>query len=231
GLLDTKQALSDAGIGYFDKDDTYIFEKDGIRIAFVGLDGVTWSDYQADGDAVVRKIKSLKADDSISAVIATLHAGDEYGSFHSQAQAKKAYRLINAGADLIIGAHPHVVQGMELYNGRLILYSIGNFVFGGNARVRAMETMIPRIMLKFSDDKELLGIQLRLYPANVSGDTSGGNYDNNYQPVLVEGRQAKDIFYMVSRDSTKKSAPVLDTETDQYRDYQWIDITPQKSGD
>ncbi len=228
GLQDTKQALSDAGIGYFDKSDVYIYDKDGIRIAFIGLDGVTWSDYQADGGAVVEKIRELKDDDNISMVIATLHTGDEYGSFHSQAQTKKAYRLIDAGADLVIGAHPHVVQGMEVYNGRLILYSIGNFVFGGNSKVRAMETIIPRITLKFSDDKELLGMQLRIYPAHISGDNSGVYNDNNYQPVLVEGRQAKDIFYMVSRDSTKKPAPALDTETDQFRDYEWIELISQE---
>ncbi len=228
GLADTKQALGDAGIGYFDRDDVYIYEKDGVRIAFVGLDGVSWDDYKAHGGAVVETIRSLKADETIHMVIATLHAGDEYGGFHSEAQAKKAYRLIDAGADLIIGTHPHVVQGMEVYKERLILYSLGNFVFGGNAKVRALETIIPRISLRFSDDKELLGMQLRIYPAHVAGDNAESVYDNNYQPVLVEGAQAKDVYYLLDRDSKPKTAPALDAETDQYRDYAWISITPQE---
>jgi poly-gamma-glutamate capsule biosynthesis protein CapA/YwtB (metallophosphatase superfamily) len=228
GLKDTKQALTDAGISYFDMTDTYVYEKYGIRIAFLGLNGVQWADYSANGGGFVEKIQVLKADESIDAVVVALHYGEEYSDFHSEGQTKMAYRMIDAGADLVVGTHPHVLEGMEVYHDRLILYSIGNFVFGGNSKVRSMQTIIPRVTFSFSDDKVLLGTQLRIYPAHISGDNSGVDNDNNYQPVLVQGRQAQIVYYSVDRDSRKKPAPVLDTETDQYRDYQWINVTPQE---
>ena len=228
GLQDTKQALADAGISYFDMADTYVYEKDGIRIAFLGLNGVRWAHYSANGPGFVEKIQALKADESIDAIVVALHYGEEYNNFHSEGQTKMAYRMIDAGADLVVGTHPHVLQGMEVYNDRLILYSIGNFVFGGNSNIRYIQTIIPRITFKFSDDNEYLGAQLRIYPAHISGDSSGGDNDNNYQPVLVEGRQAQIVYDKIDKDSLKKPAPVLDTETDQFRDYQWIDVTVQE---
>lgn len=228
GLRDTKQALADAGISYFDMAEPYVYEKDGVRIAFLGLNGVRWGDYSANGPGFVEKIKALKADENIDAIVVALHYGEEYNSFHSEGQTKMAYRMIDAGADMIIGTHPHVLQGMEVYNERLILYSIGNFVFGGNSNIRSIQTIIPRVTFRFSDDHEFLGAQLRVYPAHISGDASGRDNDNNYQPVLVQGRQAQIVYDKVDKDSLKKPAPVLDTETDQFRDYQWIDVTARE---
>ena len=138
-----------------------------------------------------------------------------------------AHRMIDAGADLIIGHHPHVIQGMEIYENRLILYSLGNFVFGGNSNIRAMETIIPRITLSFADDGAFQGVQLRIYPANISGDDSGGDNDNNYQPLTVEGGKARAVYALLDRDSRKQPAPKLDRETDTYRDYQWIFVNSQ----
>lgn len=226
GLADTKQALQDTGIAYNDQEDTYFFEKDGVRIAFLSLNGVVWATYKSTAPAFVEKIQRLKEDDTVDAIVVSLHFGVEYSAFHSDGQTNMAHRMIDAGADLIIGTHPHVVQGMEIYNNRLILYSLGNFVFGGNSNVRSLQTIIPRITFSFSDDGNLLGTKLRIYPAHISSDIPGTDNDNNYQPILAEGKQAQVVYSMVDKDSRKSPAPELDLETETYREYQWIDITP-----
>ena len=68
---------------------------------------------------------------------------------------------IDSGADVVVCSHPHVLQGMQVYNQRNILYSIGNFVFGGNATVRSLETVAARFTLTFGDDNQYLGQQMR----------------------------------------------------------------------
>ncbi len=225
GLQDTKQALTDAGIPYFDMSDTFYYEKDGVRIAFLGLQRAY---YYTLGEEFIQKVQALHDDPDVDMVIVTLHFGEEYSAAHNRGQEVMAYRMIDAGADLIIGTHPHVVQGMEIYKDRLILYSLGNFVFGGNSNIRSIQTIIPRITLKFSDDDELLGVKLRIYPAHISGDDSGQDNDNNYQPVLVQGEQAQAVYAMLDTDSILMPAPAMETETEQYRDYQWIDVTPRQ---
>lgn len=224
GLKDTKQALRDAGIAYHDQEDTYFFEKDGVRIAFLSLNGVVWATYKENAPAFVEKIKRLDEDDTVDAIVVSLHFGVEYSAFHSDGQTNMARRMIDAGADLIIGTHPHVIQGMEVYKERLILYSLGNFVFGGNSNVRSLQTIVPRVTFAFSADGNLTGTKLRVYPAHISSAVPGTDNDNNYQPVLVEGRQAQIVYAMVDKDSHTAPAPVLEAETEAYREYGWIEI-------
>ena len=70
-----------------------------------------------------------QAESSSDAVIVYIHWGDEYELIHNNAQERLAHELIDAGVDLIVGHHPHVVQDIELYKGRLVFYSLGNLVF------------------------------------------------------------------------------------------------------
>jgi poly-gamma-glutamate capsule biosynthesis protein CapA/YwtB (metallophosphatase superfamily) len=61
-----------------------------------------------------------------------MHAGIEYSSTYSKSQQRIAHASINAGADLVIGTHPHVVQPLEIYKNKAIFYSLGNFMFDQN---------------------------------------------------------------------------------------------------
>jgi len=221
GLNDTIQALDDAGVAWSGMEDAYIYEKDGIRVAFIGLLRANYFNYR---EAFFEYIARLK-EAGVNAVVVSLHFGEEYSAYHNDGQASMAYYMIEAGADLVIGTHPHVIQGMEVYNDRLIFYSLGNFVFGGNASIRSLQTILPRVTLQFSDDGELEGMQLRIYPAHISGDDSGQKHDNNYQPVLAQGEQADAVYALLDQDSTTMPAPVLETQTDTYREYEWIYLT------
>ncbi len=77
-------------------------------------------------------VSKLAADDTCDTVIAYIHWGIERDEFPQDYQRTLARQLIDAGADIVIGAHPHVLQGIEYYKGRPIFYSLGNFIFGSS---------------------------------------------------------------------------------------------------
>jgi poly-gamma-glutamate synthesis protein (capsule biosynthesis protein) len=120
-----------------------IIERNGLRIALLGYDefkprsfeagrdspGVAWSlDEEAQ---VVADIKSARSAHGADLVIPFMHWGSEDDTEPNERQGILARTMIDAGADVVVGAHPHIVQGTEYYNGRLIVYSLGNFVFDG----------------------------------------------------------------------------------------------------
>lgn len=84
---------------------------------------------QATVDALVEEIQTLKKEKPDCYIVAMLHWGVEYQQLPTPFQRREAHRLINAGTDLIIGHHPHVIQEEEFYKGKAIFYSLGNFVF------------------------------------------------------------------------------------------------------
>ncbi|HNW86754.1 MAG TPA: CapA family protein [Candidatus Limiplasma sp.] len=218
GRASTLEALAKEGIGTFGADFSYVYEKDGVKIAFCGF---TRTAYFAQKDSYTQFIKSLK-DAGANAVVCFLHFGQEYSGHHSNDQARMARTMVDAGADLIIGSHPHVAHGMEIYEGVNILYSVGNFVFGGNALVRANECIVPRITMTFDDQGHYLGQQMRIYPANISGDSK----KNDYQPRLVEGDAAEEVYALFDRDSVGQPEPVL--QTNEYRDYAFVSAVPRE---
>jgi len=100
------------------------------------------------------------------------------------------------------------VQGMDVRKNRTILYSLGNFCFGGNKNVRAMESLVVSAVLSFSADGTYLGQQIDLIPAHISGTEP----KSNYQPLLVSGGDAKRVLRRVQADSPMTIAP-YDEET------------------
>ena len=215
GRQTTLEALNAAGIASFGNGSYYLYEKDGIKIAFCGFWGVGFNK-RADMAAQVRALKAAGA----NAVICALHFGEEYATYHSNVQAKVAHAMIDAGADLVVGHHPHVVQGMEEYQSRSIFYSIGNFLFGGNAAVRANESLVPRVTLRFTDDGQYIGQQVTLYPANISGDPER----NDYQPRLVTGDAANAVYARLDKDSAALETNY--TQTDECRTYPFLAAEP-----
>lgn len=126
----TRQTLKKAGLGYFGdelqegKDFTWITEVAGQPVAFIGLHNV----YR---DLNMTKVKAALKDAKERAryVIINIHWGDEYQRISNAKQRALARQLIDLGADAVIGHHPHVIQEMEIYQGKPIFYSLGNFIF------------------------------------------------------------------------------------------------------
>jgi poly-gamma-glutamate capsule biosynthesis protein CapA/YwtB (metallophosphatase superfamily) len=126
GLASTEKYLDDADVGYFGAPNdkrSVIKNIKGIRIAFVSYN-------QFSGDeknVVIDEIKEDKAKADI--IIVFSHWGAEYILTPSDTIKNLAHSFVDAGADLVIGSHPHVIEPMEIYNGKRIYYSLGNFVF------------------------------------------------------------------------------------------------------
>ncbi|MNJ55024.1 Capsule biosynthesis protein CapA [compost metagenome] len=146
GLLDTMRHLKDNSIQYFgagkNKSEAYApiyFERKGIRIALCGFSRVIpKADWAAGknkpGVAAVydpaEALKTVKtAREAADLVIVVTHWGKERTTELEKHQTSLARSFIDAGADLIIGGHPHVLQGIEQYKGKWIAYSTGNFIF------------------------------------------------------------------------------------------------------
>ena len=128
GLIDTRQYLTTAGIGYVGGgglEDSYtVREIKGRKIAFVGID-------LSIGEIPIALFYPLIArlDKENDIVIVHIHWGNEYESNYSNSQQIVGHALVDKGADLIIGHHPHVIQPLEIYNNKPIFYSLGNFIF------------------------------------------------------------------------------------------------------
>lgn len=196
GYEDTQAALDRAGVQHFGGHNVCFFEKDGIRLAFVGMSYT--EENRSERQWLEDEIKRLKQE--ANAVIFCYHGGREYSDARTEKQMDIAKLAIHAGADLVIMHHPHVVQGMSIFDNRTACYSLGNFCFGGNKRVRAKESLIVAATLTFSDDGTYLGQQLDLYPAHISGTTP----QNNYQPHLVTGSDARLVMKRVRADTRYK---------------------------
>lgn len=101
-----------------------IIERANKKIGFLSFSIV----YSAiDEDSIINKIERLK--ESSDAVVVSPHWGIEYESEARNSQVSLAHRMVDAGADIIVGHHPHVIQNYEVYKGKPIFYSLGNFIF------------------------------------------------------------------------------------------------------
>jgi poly-gamma-glutamate synthesis protein (capsule biosynthesis protein) len=93
----------------------------------VALIGVYAVDVLPSGEEIAAVTRMASAESDVQ--IAYVHWGEEYALTHNAAQEWLAHALIDHGVDMVIGHHPHVVEDVALYNGKLIVYSLGNFIF------------------------------------------------------------------------------------------------------
>jgi poly-gamma-glutamate synthesis protein (capsule biosynthesis protein) len=131
GVRETYQNLEDLEFGFSGCPDgrigdcsSRVIEKNGKKIGFAGF-SMVYS--MLNKNDLAEEIKELKEKSDL--VVANIHWGVEYEHYFNKTQQDTAYLLIDSGADIVIGHHPHVVQGMEIYKSRPIFYSLGNFVF------------------------------------------------------------------------------------------------------
>lgn len=216
GLSDTLAALDAAGVLHVGAgaDDVaahrpLLMTVNGVRIAWLayanvpddsgpshfvarsleagpGRPGVAWGT----PDAVRRDVAAAKQQADV--VIVALHAGLEYTDVPNAVQRDLAHAAIDAGAALVLGAHPHVLQGIEFYKGGVIAYSLGNFVFDYDNSDRqtygmaAVQTVILRVALT---KQGVAGLQV--YPAIISA--------TSFRPEPVYGQQARPVFDRLER--------------------------------
>lgn len=175
-LEDTKDILRDAGIEYAMNSEIAALNVKGVNIAVIGL-------YQLDGsaDELVSSVMSKAADADLK--IVQIHWGIEKDAEPSEEQVNLAHIAIDKGADLVIGHHPHVIQGVEKYKGKYICYSLGNFCFGGNPNPSDTDTMIFTQTFSFREGTVAKNDDYIIIPCSITSSKSS----NNYQPTPLEG--------------------------------------------
>lgn len=192
GKESTTKALTDAGIPYSGFGEVYIAEINGHKIGFCGIRETVYKQKKDQMQTDIATLKELGAE----IIVYSCHFGKEYSRTHNELQEKMAYEAIDAGADLVVGNHPHVVQGIEYYNDGVILYSLGNFVFGGNLNLTEFDACVVQAEMLWQGDT-YLGIQLNLIPVL----TTGAKPANDFRPVIAEGEDKANILKKMQNDS------------------------------
>ena len=163
----------------------------GATIGFLGYDDVIWPGFMAtstrpgiaqavtDMDRVVRDVKGLRK--RVDYVVVGFHWGFEYTHYPIEQQTSEAHAVIDAGADLVIGHHPHVLQGFETYKGALIAYSLGDLVFDHYSVETGQTVLVDAVITP-------TGVKATLIPVYVS---------SNGIPEVQHGSSARTILSLV----------------------------------
>ncbi|HEY9617589.1 MAG TPA: CapA family protein [Microcoleaceae cyanobacterium] len=213
GLKETMDVLDKAGIQHIGAGNQLtearrpdIFDVKGQRIAYLAYYG---DEYGAEDnkagvssikeERIAEDIKSIR--DQVDWIVVNFHWGQELATHPADWQTELGRFTIDQGADLVVGHHPHVLQGAEIYRGRPIVYSLGNFIFGGNPRTD-YDTAVLKVALK---DKKM---KVEFLPVEVKG----------YQPQVVSGDRGNQILQQIEQLSASfkqpmKTAMVLDART------------------
>jgi len=192
GYQDTLEALDRAGIAYFGGEQRLLAEIKGIRVGFLGIQ--VFASRKAEHLAAIEEGLRYLKNQGAQATILSFHWGEERSYRHDALQKELAYAAIDQGADLVVGHHPHVLQGIETYKGKQIVYSLGNFVFGGNRNPSDKDSMIFQQKFIF-EDGELTSTQPRVIPVCVSS-TPGRN---DYQPHVLEGEEKTRVLEKIQK--------------------------------
>ena len=177
GYDSTVATLQQAEIPFVERDGSCVFTtENGLKI---GMYAAVY--YVLDTEVITSGIEELKAQ-GCDLVIFAPHWGVEGTYRPTQAQVDLGHAAIDAGADIVWGSHPHVLQPIEYYNDGVIYYSLGNFSFGGNGYPRDYDTALLRQeVIRTADGSVTLG-ELTIVPASVSSIPER----NNYQPTPCE---------------------------------------------
>ncbi|HUT98268.1 MAG TPA: CapA family protein [bacterium] len=130
-----------------------------------------------------------RAEGEADVVVVSLHAGDEYAPRENGLQRDFAYAAIDSGADIVVGHHPHVLEPIEIYQGRLICYSLGNYVFDQPWNYDAGQTAAVEVLLRGDEPRRAY-----IHPLRINAD---------FQPEPVDGLAAEEILRRLGLETTR----------------------------
>lgn len=190
---DTIEAVEAAGISTFGYDRIAYLDVKGVKVALIG----TYELAEGIGikDEMVNNINTAKNAGAQIIVVFT-HWGNERETVPDSVQMELGHAAVDAGATLVVGSHPHVIQGIENYNGHQIVYSLGNFCFGGNKNPSDKDCMI------FQQTFTVRGDQVTIDNSNVIAcSISSSPSINNYQPTPATGDEKARIEAKIERSN------------------------------
>lgn len=196
GHADTKAALGAVGVAYFGGGQIDRRVIAGLRVSNLGYLGGPQGTRERMAKAV--RLERSRAD----LVIVSFHWGVEGWSVTHPDQVRLGRAAIDAGADLVLGHHPHRLQGIETYRDRHIVYSLGNFVFGANSQPEDMDSIIFQERFHFRSG-QLDRVVHRVLPVRISSDPRV----NDFRPMLLEGDEAERVLGKVDELSRALKPP------------------------
>ena len=204
GFNDTAANFRRAHVPAFYQNTPYTTTIKGIPVVLIGDCTVVGENTTQIGAAPERVLCQIKAYKKLGTlVLVVMHWGNELDTAPKPWQQALGRQFIDAGADAVVGHHPHVVQGIEVYKGRPIAYSLGNFAFGGNSQARRPETFLWR--LRFGTGGGAVKFQSALLvPCLITSSratNAAGVLVNNYQPRPVFGKEAARVAALVTARS------------------------------
>ena len=191
---DTIQYLEADGITTFGYDRTAVMDVKGIKVGLIGI--YELKDGLGRQQQVIDTIQEVK-DQGAQVIIVSFHWGTEKSNIPDDIQKTLAHLAIDQGADLVVGHHPHVLQGIEKYQGKNIVYSLGNFCFGGNKNPSDKDTMIFQQTFTVENGELVEDDVTNIIPCSLSSESGY----NNYQPMVLEGSEKERVLQKIEEFS------------------------------
>lgn len=202
GIKDTINTLKENKVDICGEGYKILKDIQGIKFGFLGYTG--WQYSSELRTKIGKDIKELR-DQGAKVVIPYFHWGIERTYEPYDVQQKLARFSIDSGADAVVGSHPHVIQSMENYKGRLIAYSMGNFCFGGNSNPPDKRTFILQLKANIQDDG-IEYFEYKVLPAMISSR----NDKNDYIPTIAVNENKVDILKTLNNLSPTLNGKIKD---------------------
>jgi poly-gamma-glutamate synthesis protein (capsule biosynthesis protein) len=199
GYDSTLETLDEAGIPYVEKDGSRIVTTEsGLTVGFYALAfAMDKADMKAEIDAMRAEGAEL--------IVVSAHWGAEGSYRAAHTQIDMAHAAIDAGADIVYGHHPHVLQKIEEYNGGIIYYSLGNFVFGGHHWPQDLDSAVLQQEIIRSPEGEISLGELTIIPVSCSTLPA----QNDFQPTPYEEGSEKYDRVLSKLDGTFKGRDLI----------------------
>ncbi len=192
---DTIAALDSENIINFGYDKTQVVDIKGVKVGLVGINEVDNRTGSAEPlKANIQKVKNEGAE----LIIVIFHWGYELHEAPSENQRMLGHLAIDEGADLVCGHHPHTLQGIEQYKGKNIVYSLGNFCFGGNKNPRDKDTMIFQQTFTVTNGQVADDNVSNIIPCSISSTSSY----NDYRPTPAQNSEYERIMQKIQYRSS-----------------------------
>lgn len=186
GSDETVEGFKQYGITYAYDEKTAIYEVKGIKIGYISVNTSHDEEVLSYVEDGINELKKQGA----QAVIVYIHWGIELDHYPQKKHTELGHKFIDMGADIVLGAHPHVLQGIEIYNGKPIVYSLGNFCFGGNKNPKRKNSMIYQQVLTFVNGEFDGKLNAKVIPCTISSVDNR----NDFCPTIQSGERKLEIL-------------------------------------
>ncbi|MCR5177278.1 MAG: CapA family protein [Anaerovibrio sp.] len=184
GFADTINLLKQNGINFCGEQHIAQMEINGAKVCFLGYHG--WENNSVLRQQISADIKVCREGAKGAIVCVQFHWGEEGAHYPNETQRSLAHFAVDSGADCVLGTHPHVIQGVEKYRGKVIAYSLGNFCFGANNNPSDKDSFI--LQQTFRSDGKI--VKTEIIPCRISSrlDT------NDFRPVVLSGSEGNRVI-------------------------------------